>query len=609
MPPTRHKERLERIQINGINNNTTTTINNTANNINNKNNLNSPHQLRKTIFRLLQHSTIHGLPHISTSSNNIVRLIWFALWLAGLTGFLTNLSYVVAHYLSRPVLTSYHEDHEEFVWPDITFCNAMAPYNLNTQERQTLWNHYVSWARNLSTANQIPKDLFSSIDEADAEEIFLQSLVRSSIPHWRFNVGSAEDMFGFIAEQNGHQGIYLSVSMDGTLSDMPKPWGNYFYTQILQKRYNIPCLNFQITRYLNKSIMKGIEQVAFGIKSNFHSYLIINSSYSSHTIDVYITLPDHFPTTGVIDLTPGYINHVQLQMVRLKRIQENQKCHNRKYSSIIFDADLTTKRLVNDTGGDLCHRLLSQYLYLRECHCYSPFLPYGYFPDLFNISYNKNNNNNSTSESIVQPVLCLNMSVFNESELAGNSNCMYRVFKKYSNSSVYMSLKEAKQCQYYASSPYCDEVKYNQLGIVRKPIGELWGSAYNEARANFLLSTYRDIVAYSRNANDKHDFSEYNKDIFHNESKRQEMLNQLRNNFAIIMIERVSPHGRLVLEENEYPLAQLLSDIGGNMGLWIGISVIGLFEFFELVGFIIYALVNYFKSLYENRLTINSFKS
>ncbi|VDP98077.1 unnamed protein product [Trichobilharzia regenti] len=553
---------------------THTSSNNTLND-----KFNTPHHIRRGISRLLEQSTIQGLPHISTSSNNCARLIWFTLWLAGVAGFLTNLSHVVAHYLSRPILTSYHEDHEEFVWPDITFCNTMAPYNLNTQERRVLWNHYVNRARNLSTMKHLPKDLFISIDETDTDEIFLQSLVRSSIPHWRFNVGNVDDMFDFIAREDRHEGIRLTVDMDVKLTEMPKPWKNYFYTQILQKHYNVPCHNFQIARYLNKSIIKRIEKVGFYLKSNLHSYLIINSSYYPHVIDVYITLPNHFPVRGVIELTPGYIHQVQIEMVRHQRIQEKQGCHKDKYSAIIYDADLVTKRRIYDIGGDLCHRVLSQYLYLQECHCYNPFLPYGYFPDLLNktdsIDHHHHRNNTNTNGSIFQPVLCLNMSVFNDYQLAGNVNCMYRVFKKYSDANLYVSLKGAKQ-----------------------------------SRADFVFSLFRgdrmeEFSTTTNNNNhnsDKHNPSKYKTEISRNESALQHILYQIRNNFALLTVQRVSPRGRLVLEEHEYPLARLLSDIGGNMGLWIGISVIGLFESFELIGFIIYASINYFKRLIINSL-------
>nr|CAH8861656.1 unnamed protein product [Trichobilharzia regenti] len=537
-------------------------------------------------------STIQGLTHISTSSNNCARLIWFTLWLAGVTGFLTNLSHVVAHYLSRPVLTSYHEDHEEFVWPDITFCNTMAPYNLNTQERRALWNEYVNRARNLSTMNHIPKELFLNIGGIITNEVIIQSLVRSSIPHWRFNVGNVNDMFLFIARQDRHQGIRLTVDMDVKLTSMPKPWKNYFYTQILQKYYNVLCHNFQ---------------------SDLHSYLIINSSHYSHIIDVYITLPNHFPATAVIELTPGYNHRVQLEMVRHQRLREKRGCHNKNFSAMIYDADLVTKRRIYDTGGDLCHRLLSQYLYLQECHCYSPFLPYGYFPDLLNITdsidHHHHRNNTNINGSIFQPVLCLNMSVFNDYQLVENLNCMSRVFKKYSNASLYLSLEKAQHCEFYAQSTNCDEVKYNHFGMVNNPIPDLWGSAHNEARTGLLVNIFHllsnQIMSDDQNIyGNGHISSENMKEVSRNESAQQEILQQLRNNFALLTVERISPRGRLVLEEHEYPLGRLLSDIGGNMGLWIGISVIGLFESFELIGCIIYASINYFKSL-----TMRLFKS
>ncbi|VDP46632.1 unnamed protein product [Schistosoma curassoni] len=291
----------------------------------------------------------------------------------------------------------------------------------------------------------------------------------------------------------------------------------------------------KISRHLNKTNYHHIEKLAFGIKFNYQSYLIINSSYTSHMIDLYITLPNHFPNMNSIELIPGYINHIKLEMLRIKRIkhhyshhhhhhhhehhhehqhQHQSLCNENKFSTIIYDGDLINKRLIYGSN-ELCHRILSQYLYLNECHCYSPFLPYGYYGNIPII----NNNHNKTME-YHHPALCLNMSLYNKNQLIDNVNCMYRVYQKYNNLSLYMNLIEAKQCDLLHHLPYCDHVYYQ----------------------NF---------------------------------------------------ERNRPQGKLVREEQEYSLAQLLSDIGGNMGLWIGISVIGLFEFIELISFILYTLCNY----------------
>ncbi|KAH8857698.1 degenerin unc-8 [Schistosoma japonicum] len=313
-------------------------------------------------------------------------------------------------------------------------------------------------------------------------------------------------------------------------------------------------MQFPISRNLNSTVYQRIEKLAFGIKFNYQSYLIINSSYTSHMIDLYITLPNHFPNLEPIELTPGYTNHIELEMIRIKRIKEHVNCHENTYSTMIYDGDLLTKRKIYG-NGELCHRILSQFLYVNECNCYSPFLPYGYYNHLIQSSTNK-------------PILCLNMSIFNNEQLANNSNCMYHVYQKYSNTSLYMSLLEAKQCDYYQYSPNCDNVHYNHLGIHRKTMTELWSNTYNEARAAFLISSFRDVFT-DTTINNTTTYNHYNSNIL---LSTHEILTKMRNNFGLLTIERSTSQGKLIREEQEYSLAQLLSDIGGNMGLWIGIS-------------------------------------
>ncbi|CAH8599622.1 unnamed protein product [Schistosoma margrebowiei] len=188
------------------------------------------------------------------------------------------------------------------------------------------------------------------------------------------------------------------------------------------------------------------------------------------------------------------------------------------------------------------------------------------------------------------PSLCLNMSLFNKNQLINNVNCMYRVYQKYNNLSLYMNLIEAKQCDILHHLPYCDDVYYQNFGIHRIIMNELWSNTYNDARATFLIRTFRDVFTNNTTTiNNTTDNTTYNNEKL----TTQQILLNMRNNFGLLIIERNKPQGKLVREEQEYSLAQLLSDIGGNMGLWIGISVIGLFEFIELISFILYTLLNY----------------
>lgn len=52
--------------------------------------------------------------------------------------------------------------------------------------------------------------------------------------------------------------------------------------------------------------------------------------------------------------------------------------------------------------------------------------------------------------------------------------------------------------------------------------------------------------------------------------------------FSQIHVMTESERSDRIEEKESYPLANLLSDVGGTLGLWVGFSVITIFEFIEL---------------------------
>ncbi|GAA32497.1 hypothetical protein CLF_112073 [Clonorchis sinensis] len=207
---------------------------------------------RRRIFhvnarRLLQHSTVHGLSHVSSASSHVGRITWFVLFVTGIAGFCINLSLIVSRYLSKPVLTSIFNDHDDFVWPDITICNPSAPYVVHLYDRQEKWLRLRDWAKNV--AQYIPSELFAAIDEADKVEIRTQALMHSTMSPSDFGVGIPNETVNFVAADTGHYGIVLTVELDGNLTYLSPPMEQYFRTHILQKRYNIPCYTLQTMMY------------------------------------------------------------------------------------------------------------------------------------------------------------------------------------------------------------------------------------------------------------------------------------------------------------------------------------------------------------------------
>lgn len=55
----------------------------------------------------------------------------------------------------------------------------------------------------------------------------------------------------------------------------------------------------------------------------------------------------------------------------------------------------------------------------------------------------------------------------------------------------------------------------------------------------------------------------------------------IAKNVATLQITRASAVSVTVFEQYEYPIAQLMSNLGGTMSMYLGISVISLFEIFE----------------------------
>ncbi|KAA3679203.1 uncharacterized protein DEA37_0013022 [Paragonimus westermani] len=527
------------------------------------------------VERLLEHSTVHGLSHVSTAATKLGRITWFCLLLAGIAGFFTNLSFIIDRYLTRPVLTSYISEYEGFIWPDITLCNAMAPYSLHLHGRIPKWQALRNQAS--AFAQKLNSSLFASIDSQDQNEIAIQALMYSTLSPPEYGVGEPEEFIQFVATDVGYQGIILTVEISGNMTHLNPPLKKYFHTQVLQKRYNVPCYTLQLRHSLTAVQSNQVNSIGLGVKFNVESYRIINSSYASPYIDLFISHPGHAPHDDPIEMLPGYTLSLSLRMSRLRREPARLSCRTDFYTTEVFDPDLVTKRRVNGSAT-FCHRIVSQHLYLNSCHCYSPFLPY---PVVYNHKlFSK------------MAILCFNMSRFSVAQINRNADCMLRIYERYQLSSVYNSVPEARACEQFRK-PLCDDVEYKLSDIRRTAMVELWSNSYNEARIAFLTSSFQNL--FSSDIPPEQLVSWLDSDTKDDNTKDNDsmpkILKYMRDNFGLLSVNRKSELGELVREELEYPLSELMSDVGGLMGLWIGISVIGLFEIVELCGFAIMTAV------------------
>lgn len=151
------------------------------------------------------------------------------------------------------------------------------------------------------------------------------------------------------------------------------------------------------------------------------------------------------------------------------------------------------------------------------------------------------------------------MSLYNDAEIIRNHECLIRTYANYHAGDRFSRIIQ-DHCG-YLNRTECESVAYT-VNIKSDMWLEVWTGEMNKRRSKF----FNDILAT----------------IYPNDWNTRNV-SDIKRNIAQVLMQRHSAYGDLVKEEFEYPLSELISDIGGLMGLWMGLSVVGLFEVVELV--------------------------
>uniref|UniRef100_A0A1I8FXB0 Transmembrane protein 65 n=1 Tax=Macrostomum lignano TaxID=282301 RepID=A0A1I8FXB0_9PLAT len=96
---------------------------------------------------------------------------------------------------------------------------------------------------------------------------------------------------------------------------------------------------------------------------------------------------------------------------------------------------------------------------------------------------------------------------------------------------------------------------------------EMWAETANPARLAFIRAALSDIDPTKSSEN----------------MSMASVLRQVRLEISNLILVAAKDKGDMIVEEPEFPASQLLSDIGGLMGLYLGVSVIGLCEFLAVL--------------------------
>uniref|UniRef100_A0A1I8JHV8 Acid sensing ion channel subunit 1 n=2 Tax=Macrostomum lignano TaxID=282301 RepID=A0A1I8JHV8_9PLAT len=494
--------------------------------------------LRAQLLQLLSRSTVHGISHAASAASRAEQIFWLSLVLLGLCSFVGNLISVVARYNSFPVLTAHYSNEDSFVWPDITFCDN-SPVSLRSEEARSNFSYWIRKLQNDSavvTASRLMETFFfdKNVEQEGVLAVLIRSIALASINSSVFQVNDPRQVLVGVGYRLPNKGIQSEINMDsGWQAFSEDEILSSFLSNTMSMRYRCSCYTLKLNSFINSKQLGAIDAVQFFIRGNFLTYWHFNSSNYQFGGRVFIHAPNTLPESGrMLETPPGVATTVALDQKR--RLSDPKTAE-------VFNYDLRHARRYNLSYFH-CHQLLSQTIFYRSCGCFNPNLIVPKLDDR-------------------PPVLCLDWSKFKESGLLDNLICLNHTAATYRLEKNFRPLLR-RECADLRRPP-CHSLSW-QLQSHREQYREMWAETANQAREAFLRSILKEFPPHPLSTSE----SETLVDI----------VRKGRLSISNLFVMAAKDKGDLVVEEAEYPLSQFLSDIGGLMGLYLGVSVIGLFE-------------------------------
>ena len=323
--------------------------------------------------------------------------------------------------------------------------------------------------------------------------------------------------------------------------------------------YNAP--NSEGKHVLSEGIENGWTSIVFSgsgmlmknedirILPGLHEY---NSAVSaSEGVRVVIHPPgtQPFPFTEGFDVPPGFSASFGIRPRRIKRIGHP---HGNCSKSNPMDSPDSTE---NSYRTMACQKMCLQKYIITECGCKDIMLP-----DL------------QVNETI-KP--CRNNDLPDDCMYEASESCLTHFFQLYERITCMSKSKDflmrnttlLEQCGCF---PPCDEISYDISYSLSK-----WPATGYEGDAAFFDVFYIEHFWSRFNGTNKFDSI---REYFSEGNRERAMKDFARLNAYIADSNVIITH-----EKEDYTSTQLLSDIGGQLGLWVGISIITLAEALELI--------------------------
>src|SRR6218665_185579 len=554
--------------------------------------------LRKHLEHFAEHTSMHGFGKVILTKKPEKRVAWVIVFLSAWILFAYQFTSVLMKYFeySKKTTTEFVSGGAPF--PAITLCNMqsldfyamhkfMKSIKAVESEEDIINKTFVSmFGKNNSYTYHIALlyDLtvkyvknnghnLTPFDVKELEKAFSRTTIAENLP---------KNVLDEIAIKQDE--FIVKCTFGNASCNFKTIDHSYFLKCFTFEPPGMSNTSFEDFQSLSEGIANGISVTLFTgtklIDSNF-SKVWVPGVYEkespvsgSGAVRVVIHQPGTvpFPLSEGYDVPPGYQASLGIIPRRLKRLGKpygNCDIKNRYKKSYL-------KELAGDDSEETepyrkvsCERMCMQEQVIEECKCYDKTLPDtgdsfcdGGFCLLFA--------QNATSRNVQQVQTCrsimlLELCALEEScdgsfiaDTLKNIRCADNVINR-----LMTDLEALSKCNCYAP---CDEFRYDVSYSLAR-----WPSAGYESGAIF--------TEIFENEKFKDRFSAQ-KRLFYEDYINKEGMQAMKD-FAKINVYVSDSNVLQTIEEPASTITQLISDIGGQLGIWIGVSVITISEIIE----------------------------
>ncbi len=521
-----------------------------------------------------ENTSMHGLSSLMRTRNTIFRCLWALLIISSVTTFTFEITTILKNYYSYTTVTTIKVTRTAIEFPDITLCNMR---HLDVMVLKNLFFNF--------NANNIAKTAFLGVQNSFAttfEAAYSMKLIQY-LPMWTAYSKSHDYMFREIfSRTNLMENFNLSLLQEAGVPQWELSvvcrWSgdscNISNISRLTDPYFLNCLTVHAPDDL--PVLEGVTSGWSGV-SLTGSGMVKWEDLNADDND-YIDLPgiqeykhplagsegvrivihprgtQPYPSALGFDVPPGFSASIGIRMNKNKALAK-------PYGNCTQKGSSDKKHPVYRTMT--CFRECLSKKVKTTCKCVDSRFEdknVGVKEDLPFCSHMRNPPVECMDPTHTPPVECLKLLEDAYTSIVCAKDLEEELFRD-----PEMSTK----CECY---PPCDEISYDtSVGLSRWPAGQETDLVYREVVKNGLL---KHLQTYGVTEGKASLYNEY-----FNFSNRYTALKE----FAKVNVYLADASVSLTEEVPEYQGFQLLSDIGGQLGLWIGMSLLTIGEVLQLL--------------------------